>query len=358
MENKLNQTINFLIFDMRSGSTFLSSLLDSIEDIGVTLESSLLQRLLTGPKIYKTKEKLTSMVQKLYNPAQNLYADLKFLEWNISKESLLNKLSRNLPVTDSEFVYFILEEYFSTVKPAADVWIYKETDINLIKRIPEHFPKAKCLFIYRDGRAVFSSKKRAVNLNTGQKMAEDPVKAAKIWMKNYFNVKKYFERNKLLMVKYEDLIKNTSNVINEIHTFLTGKRHAETPDQNQVDQKYFLKIPEEQKILHPNIRKGPLLDRIDAWKNEISFAEQYFYEKTACDLLKKLGYETNCLNQTKTLQEKKAIGSYIIRLSILRFKSILNKIKFYCNHPKLLWRRFQLKIKNFAEKFPIFQKPY
>ena len=328
---------------MRSGSTLLSSMLDNFLNIGVTLESSLLFTILTGRPTYETKEHINEAINTLYDGSHRLYADRKFLKWDIPVNVLRDKLYVNLPFSNADFVYHILDVYFSRHKPTAKFWIYKGVDINLLESIKQSFPESKYIYIYRDGRAVYCSKKRAVNLNTGSSMASDPVTDAKIWVQNFTKVKSTFDKNYLLMVEYENLIKHTTDVLTTVYEFLSGDSDKEM-DSVRCKTNYFSKIPDEQRILHPNINKKPILERIEAWKQEISFAEQYLYEKTAYGTLKMLGYPVDYYGTSLTRSQKRELFFYLITFGLLRLKKNVKKLIFYIKNSTLFFKRLRLRL--------------
>ena len=146
--------LSFLIYDNRSGSTFLSALIDSFEDIGVSIESKILQPLLTGKETYRTESEIDHILEIIYR-------DPQFVDWGIPGQSLKRRLVRHLPLGKKDIIYVILETYFNRVKPNSKCWVYKNSNPYILRRIRRIIPDAKIIYIYRDGRAVFSSKKRS-----------------------------------------------------------------------------------------------------------------------------------------------------------------------------------------------------
>jgi hypothetical protein len=50
-------------------------------------------------------------------------------------------------------------------------------------------------------------------------------------------------------------------------------------------------VPEYVASLHQNVGRSPLINRVDAWKNELTAAEVRAFEQVAGDILVKKGYE-------------------------------------------------------------------
>lgn len=340
MHLKKDTNINFLIYDNRSGSTYLSALLDSFEEIGVSLESPILFNLLTGKPIYKNESEIN-------NTLNYIYADQKFRDWDIPEQPLKNRLINNLPLTKGDLIYFILENYFSLKKPNSKCWIYKNSSPYLIKRIKCTFPAAKFIFIYRDGRAVFCSKKRSISLNTGDVMENDPILAARTWSRHINIVDKTTIDCDIAKVKYENLIRNTEKELKKLYQFLIGVEPTERL-LNIDPTSYYKKIPSSQAYLHKNVGKKPLMSRIDGWKNEISKKEGYLYEKEAYITLKKMRYEIYFYNKRYPERFNKELYLYTIKLFFQRGIRKFERLLFLISRPTYAWKKV---ITKFETKF-------
>lgn len=317
--------INFLVHDNRSGSTFLAALLDSFDEIGVSIESAVLFYLLKGKKKYETKSDILIALK-------HIYSDPKFREWAIPENELKTNLLKKLPVSNKEFLHIILKTYFSIHKPNSKYWIYKGGSPYFITKIKSLLPEAKFIFIYRDGRAVFSSKKRAINLTSGDIMEKDPIRAAKLWSRYIDIVDTLADQNDIIMVKYENLICNTEKELQRIYKFLTGEKCTSNKKCAIDTGNYKKKIPRSQIHLHKNVGQVPLKSRINGWKEEISYAERYLYEKVAHNMLKKMGYELTIFEK-KSKNIKREIRQVYVRIIFYKLIHYYMILKYYSLRP-------------------------
>jgi len=336
MDMKLTKKICFLIYDNRSGSTYLSALLDTFDEIGVTLESPFLFNLLTGKKNYKSEIDVERTVK-------NIYTDKQFQGWKVPVDYLNRQIVAKPPKKNTDLIYLILESYFSLYKPNASCWLYKCGNPYLIKRLKINFPDAKYIFIYRDGRSVFCSKKKAISLTSNRPMEEDPIIAAKIWKKYLKIIRENENKIDIHKVKYEELITDPTQEISKIFAFLMGFMPSEDKINFNMGS-YYNKIPSSQLKLHPNVAKKPLISRIDGWKREIEVNEAYFYEKTAAPILKLWGYEIYYLPDPNLKINKIEMLSYRSKLIVRRLKVQFRKVFYYAFHPIHAWKKIITKL--------------
>jgi hypothetical protein len=311
-----------MVYDNRSGSTYLSALLDGVDDIGVTLESRLVFEVIKGRKLYGKRSHIENMINRICT-------DPKFLEWAIDMEELLQRLCSKLPIKNDEFFYNIIEMYFKIQKPQSKYWIYKGCDPYFAKAVKDIFPYSKFLFIYRDGRAVFSSKKRS----RGKAMERDPIQAAKIWSRT-INVMDSLEfQDDIIMIKYEDLIEDTENEIQRIYAQIANTHPSAKTNVIINSKRYNSRIPGSQAHLHQNVSRPPLKSRINGWKNELSYAERYLYEKEACETLKQKGYSDIIWRLPKSKNEKKQIMLMYLNIMYYKFAKWAKRTRYYGKRP-------------------------
>ncbi|RKY00576.1 MAG: hypothetical protein DRP55_05535 [Spirochaetes bacterium] len=285
----MKKTIGFLVYDNRSGSTYLASLLNNHPEIGVTIEAGFPDEVfgINDKSIrLETKDDVKAFLNRVYT-------DKKFVSWNLDYKKILEKGIAKIPLFSHDFFYIFLESYFQKYKPSANVWIFKNT-----RSVPEivpflnRYPDAKFIHIYRDGRAVFDSKKRSIGSNTSWPMETDPIKAAKLWVNTMKMAEKAGRYNNFINIKYESLLVNPEKELKRIGNFLLGRN---------IDPRIFLDfsknndysslIPLSQRHLHLDINKPPLLSKIDEWKKRLNPCEIWLYEMVARDVLSSYSYD-------------------------------------------------------------------
>lgn len=167
----------FLLYDSRSGSTLLSSLLNLFSGIVVTQESAFIPLVLENFSD-ETKLNADGLIDLLYSEPQ-------FCDWNIDKDLLHEKLS-GLGALNYQSVFdTIIDEYLRVREEAVP-------EILVVKgpRYEFHFNSLKSLYeqpffinLIRDGRAVYNSKLNMVSVS-GLKMSNNVFQSAFEWKKN------------------------------------------------------------------------------------------------------------------------------------------------------------------------------
>lgn len=174
-----------------------------------------------------------------------------------------------------------------------------KTPINnlFMLKIAEHFPEARFIHLIRDGRDVALSY-RKVDFGPGS----DPRQAAMLWTWRIA-----FARTQAQFlphyreVKYEDLIRNTREVVESIDAFIDldfhpqqmnyhqkakerlSETHYRSPQQSEKD---WIRLEK----LFAKTTSVPDSSRIGCWKQEMSKEDVLAFEAVAGDLLVDLGY--------------------------------------------------------------------
>jgi hypothetical protein len=318
-------SVNFMVYDNRSGSTMVAALLDSFDEIGITLESPRPIWLLVQKKSYRG-------LNEAKKALSFLYADRKFREWGIARQQLEERIVENLPLQPQGLFQLLLQSYFESQKPQTKCWIYKGVYPYAVARIKQIFPKAKFVFVHRDGRAVFNSKKRTFSRKINDIMENNPDQAAKTWISYFAILEKLTGRDDFVEVKYENLVCDTSQELSRMASFLMGNECRQTSGSNS-SQSYQSKIPVSQSHLHPNIGKPPMISRIDAWKKEMNWAEIYIYERRAHLFLAKKGYDVFYYGKSLSEKEAREVKMLDLKLTLTSLKRRFFKIIGYLCHP-------------------------
>lgn len=272
----------FVVGDARSGTTYLSNLLTQHKDIGMAPESNCIVNLL---RAYGSQ--IISKPTTLGQAFDLAKGDAKFRDWQIQPEEILPILQTCLPMTIAEFVRTILIFYCEREFPGCIVWGIKKGYIPFLWELIEHFPQAKFIHIVRDGRAVFSSQKKAIHTETGQSFEKNPVRAAGRWIRLIQTFRNFSQKQpaNCLEISYERLVTDPLTGLSSIFHFL------EVPEVKIDFQELTSSwIPERYRYLHPNVGKSPQKVQIDAWKEELAVKEIQRFEAVARNELENHGY--------------------------------------------------------------------
>jgi len=112
--------IVFLTYVHRSGSTYFASLLNNCKELGVSLSSGSLGKIIDAKQLPIRTEADAAVI------FEELFEDSKFREWQISKEYLMDVFNKlPFPIYFPDLLELVLVTYFQRVKPSAKLFIFK-----------------------------------------------------------------------------------------------------------------------------------------------------------------------------------------------------------------------------------------
>ncbi len=324
-----NRQIIFLMYENRSGSTFLASRLDLHEEVGVTIETETFADLLESGPVLRDDADLDRMVRIFV-------AERKFQEWGISESALretLGALPR--PAGFDSVLRAVLDLYFQ----GRDIPYYLVKGTRLthhIARLRQASPDARYLHIIRDPRGVFGSQKQSMGSETATAMNEDAYDAAKRWAANARRVDRVAGPD-LMEVRYEDLITDYDATTAAIRAFMMrdGLPPLQTPGEMDGEA-YLQRIPEGQRHLHQNLVRKPRADRIEAWRTELSAVEIALSQAGAAEVLPAKGYALDADAAARAGRVTLMLTRLRLSLATLG-RRIANGFR-YAREGRLLWR--------------------
>ena len=255
----------------RSGTTFLAALINRNTKSIVTPESQFKFDLLSRPN-----ESGVDYLRLLEN-------NWRFGNWGLDVHKLASEVGNVSSL--SEFLTVIVKEYGGVNGgEGADVWIdHTPNNIDYMIPLDNIFPEAKFIHLIRDGRGVAAS---VMPLPWGPNTV---LAAADWWMKKLavgLAAEQFFGADRVLRVRYEDLITNVSETIDSIIGFL-GLRSAIYVDKNESE----MFLPEFTRTQHSLVNAPPEKSRIDGWKETLTERQIQLFELKAMNLMQYLGYE-------------------------------------------------------------------
>lgn len=275
--------IVFLMYENRSGSTFLASRLDLHEEIAVTIETEAFADLLETGSDLKDEADIARVVN-------TFFGDDKFGQWNLTREKLSQGLAAlPRPARFEDVLRKVLDLHFDGLD--VPYYLVKGTRLtHHIARLRGEIPSARYLHIIRDPRGVFGSQKQSVGSYTARVMNDDPLDAARRWAANARRVDRVAGAD-LLEIRYEDLIADYDATMSKVRRFIERDGLPPIADPGELDgEAYLAKIPEDQRHLHQNLVRKPRADRIEAWREELTDIEIALTQKGAAEVLEAKGY--------------------------------------------------------------------
>jgi hypothetical protein len=271
----------FYIFGSgRNGSTLLSSMLNQHSQIMIPPEQWVLYEMILKYKLLNFLE-----WKDIVNLLLGLFSNDQSNEgWDTNFQALYDKLYR-LDKRDRNLQKFIDEIYLYHANEKGikyKIWGDK-SPINTIyaKYIYSIYPKSKFVFLFRDGRDVISSymKVQKYDINF----------AAWKWnysVKMYKWIRKKVRPEQLILIKYEDLIRDPDNVLIRIMNFLDLHYESSMLDFQKSLDYLGVKDLEHHKKLSNNLNKNG----IEIWKERLNEQESKKLNSLISTNLKYLNY--------------------------------------------------------------------
>lgn len=259
----------FIVGMGRSGTTLLRTILDANEEILFAPEGKIIVAL---KQKYKHK---TIWTPDLLNEfIIDLYKDVVFNKWGISKDDLLNKfLSYPSEKINFSFLLKIIYLSFPSPYPKKNIQILGDKNpINsiFIKELLEVFPDAKFIHLVRDYRDCILSNRKLFKRQNIYALSQ-LWKIYNSWISVYSN--KY--PKKFLLVRYEDFIDNPEKCMTEICEFIGLTFESRMLNFYEVMNNEGLKKHKEIiEYTHPNLLNKVNKDSLSKWKTEFSLEEQ------------------------------------------------------------------------------------
>ncbi|MEC9345850.1 MAG: sulfotransferase [Pseudomonadota bacterium] len=323
-----DRQIVFLMYENRSGSTFLASRLDLHPEIGVTIETETFADVLESGATIADDADLARIVR-------TFTTERKFAEWGIAAERLhaaLAALPR--PAGFDAILRTVLDLHFG----GADISCYLVKGTRLthhIARLRQAVPGARFLHILRDPRGVFASQKQAIGSDTAAAMNEDALDAARRWAANARRVDRVAGPD-LLEVRYEDLIADHDRSMAAIRAFIMRGLPA-LADPGEMDgEAYLARIPADQRHLHANLLRKPRTDRIESWRTELSAVEIALSQRGAGEMLARKGYAVDATAVARAGRLVLLVTR--LRLALATFARRLANARRYAAEGRFWWR--------------------
>ena len=276
--------ILFISYINRSGSTFLANEFSKYDSILVCPEAEVLFYFF----IQKT-EQIHQHPAKLHRLITNiLTTDPKLKFWNLDPSEFDTKYQYE---DNFEVFLDILMKYREKVKPEATTILFKADIVAYYcNHIPEQYYKKhniKIISIIRDGRASYASQRDTIGARTQKPLNRNPVKVAKLW-KRWINFQtQHGNDSRFVIIRYEKLMKNFQYQFNHLLTQLD--LNSEQGKSNNKGDLYE-RIPTNQKPMHHNVLKPPLVENINKWQQILPSAHVAIFEQISRKELILMGY--------------------------------------------------------------------
>lgn len=315
------KSLAFLLYDNRSGSTFLSTLLNRYRGISISTETDLVYQILEYPEKFQSSGNLKKFIDYIFGKT-------RFPELKINQKTVEEHFSSyNFPLSSKKVLDNLLKLYFNITNPLAECWIVKGPRIYYhLKTLLKFYPGVKFIQIIRDGRAVYNSKKNTssilykngVYFDRGA-MDNNLIHAAHIWHKK-LTIADRFEKY-VFNVKYEDLIQKQDDILNQILDYLNISKKNRVQTKSQ--ETFLTHMETAYQTIHASISSPAQISYIEKWEKKLRPEQVYIYEKINHSDLERFGYKITELTKKHNLAFHAKVFFY---LSYYRFDSLLGKL--------------------------------
>jgi len=276
-----NSNFLFIIGSGRNGSTLLSSILNNNPKIFIPPEQYIIP-------FFAAKWQLDrfSSHDRFYTKLiSSLLIKKKTVNWILTEEDYQKIAVSITHESYSKIIESIFRKYASkTGKESVEVFGEKSPmSTHYLQLLSGEFSQSKYLFLIRDPRDVIYSFSKVPN-----HMANDIEFAIWKWKDAVSQYKWILKRSeKVMLVKYEDLVANPKMVMENIHQFL-GLTYYKEVLESQYDSK-FMGVSE--LVHHQNLAKPINKDSVGKWRDELIQEDLMIIQRKLSKIAREFGYD-------------------------------------------------------------------
>lgn len=290
----MNKTQLFILGNPRSGTSLLRLILNAHSKIAIPPECGFLLWLYPNYKDWVVEDVFTKRAQQF---VKDLKASKKFETWRLDTDLLSNEILMTRPENYTDLVQCVYQSYAKSQSKLPLILGDKNNYyINHLDELDQVFQKKIIIHIVRDGRDVVTSYRGVNKLSPDliylPKLSTDIDSIAKDWHINNLNIYRHYKNcNNYILVKYEDLLLNTEQILQNLLKKVELKFEEQMLDfyiKNKMD------TIEPKETLAWKLKTLEPIDKsnIGKYKSELSSNEIRIFNDIAKESLKLFGYVT------------------------------------------------------------------
>lgn len=284
MELIKNQDLIFLLCSERSGSNFITKLMNNHSHICGPSTKHIINPLARNYFRYQPLIQLSNW-EALIDDLLKLYqVEFSFWKSEFTKTEILNQIEHGR--LDQLIKYFFTKETHINEKSMCFI---KEIKVyEFYSFLKSYFPEAKFIYQVRDPRDM------ALSLKKNKTHKGGIIAAAKQWkvdQQNYLKIKALEELDSnILLLKYEDLVADTNKEVSSILDFLELKFESSILDMGK--DTLTNKNAQTQQAWE-NLSKPIMTTNFNKYKEELTGQEIKYIEAICFFEMQYLGYQSN-----------------------------------------------------------------
>ncbi len=301
-----------IVGNPRSGTTLLRLMLDAHPDLAIPPETHFI------PALFQLEGDRHQLRESFY---KKLTAYPTWPDFHLDANQFVTHILTIEPFTISAGLRCFYQMYAKRLGKSR--WGDKTPDYILrLKEIQTVLPEAHFIHIIRDGRDVALSMKEM-----WWRAGDDMEEQASNWI---WRIREGRQQGQFcqhyLEVRYEELITNTTKVLQDICAFINLPYHSQMEDYyksaesrlNELNDFYKLdgtciSTREQRLYIHSLTSHPPDKSRIGRWKREMSNEDRNKYEAIAGAMLRDLGYDPKKREEEKPMSKLEQIQADLER---------------------------------------------
>ena len=286
-----------MIGTQRSGSNLLRLMLNQIEQLAAPHPPHILQRLMPLQGCYgdlSSSEAFANLVDDVCR-----LVELNPVAWDgvtLDRQDVASRCRAHSTVAVFNAVYDILAETWG-----ADTWICKSlSNVHYLDAMENYIEGAKYLYLYRDGRDVACSFRKAV---VGEKHFYHIAKGWANAQQKAIDMRDKVSSDRFFSVSYEQLTGETEATLQRLCAFLGYEYTSKILEFNQSAE---ANRTAKSSSLWGNVTQGLMTDNTRKFLEKASAEDIRIFEAVAGKQLQALGYELTQLDPNETVQFSEA----------------------------------------------------
>ncbi len=290
--------INFIVCGPRTGSTLLSSMLNMHPEVISPVEEPFSYNLYF--KYHNVKKWTRSVIDDYCKDFFLFSGNLLSFQFG-TKNELKERLLKHEKALDFNLVVRLTYLCFIPLKHKKGITTIVDKQIkmsNYLLQASTMYPEAKFVLLYRNPLDNIPRRKRMLDNGYKKKRKQSFMYNALNWNYDYsllMRDKEKISPDRILEVKYEDLILDPKTQLQKICNFLAIPYSDQLLEYDEIYKKSFEKLSSEYDISsyllsHLGLTQKPLPSKIGAWKKELDPADANVIWDICGKTAEKMGY--------------------------------------------------------------------